>query len=315
MRLATACLLLLVATHAHAQPSPPGTLRWVTAHTDRNPAISPDGRTLVFSSDRSGREALYVRTLPDGPVRVLVDSGDAPGYPAWSPDGRSIAFTADVDGADDLFIVSADGSGRRVLVAHPSRDGHPRFSPDGTRVYFNSERAGSEPGTTPVTAPAGEDRVDIYSVRVDGSDLRRHTDCGSECSYPSVSPDGTRLLYRRVFWQPGDGAPVRNSEVAVANLDGSDERNLLDSPAYDVYPTWSHDGRWIYYASDRDNPRGRIHAWRVPAEGGEAQRLSDGEWSHRQPVPHPDGESVYVFAFRREAGGEIGYIAAITLPP
>lgn len=308
---------LLLACPTAVLAFEPAEATWVTAHSDRNPVVSPDGRTLVFVSDRSGRQALYRRTLPDGAVTLLVDGEDSPGYPAFSPDSRSIVFTAQVDGEDDVFVIGLDGSGRRTVVAHPARDGHPRFSPDGRRIVFNSERTAAEPGRATVSAPEGEDRVDIYSVAVDGSDLRRHTDCGSECSYPSLSPDGRTLLYRRVFWGPArdaTGKPVRDSEIVSVRLRGGEETRLAASAAYDVYPIWSHDGRWVYFSSNREGPASTLHLWRVPARGGSAERVSRGAWSHRQAVPDAQGTVLYAFTYQRVGGTDVGFIARVPLP-
>ncbi len=283
----------------------------VTAHSDRNPSVSPDGKTVLFQSDRSGRGAFYLQSVDGGPVSVFIDSGDEPRYADWSPDGRRVAFSAKFGEEDDIFIVDADGGDRRRLADHPAREGHPRWSPDGKRIYFNSERVAGEPG-----APTGEDVVDIFSVRADGTDLRRHTRCRSECSYPSVSPDGKKLLYRRVFWSAGaDGERVRNSEIVVADLDGPNERNLTQDAAYDVYPIWSHDGAWVYFSSVRPPSEGRMHLWRVPADGGPAQQLTSGEWSHRQAVPDRQGRRIYMFTFKRIGTIDVGHIGAIEVPP
>jgi Tol biopolymer transport system component len=309
-----ACLSFSATGHAAGPQGAEAT--WVTAQADRNPSISPDGTRLVFTSDRGGRNALYLRRLPGGETALLVDGSDVPGYAAWSPDGSQIVFTARAGGEDDLFVIDADGRNRRQLVAHPARDGHPRWSPDGKRIYFNSERPAAEPRTAAVTAPEGEDLVDIYSVSSDGGDLRRHTQCGSECSYPSVSPDGKQLLYRRVFWKPAAEAgakPERDSEIVVARLDGSDERRLAASTAYDVYPIWSADGRWIYFSSNRDGPTTQLHLWRMDAGGGAPQRLSRGAWSHRHASPSADGKRVYVFTYQRVDGRDVGFVGSIAV--
>jgi len=285
---------------------------WVTANTDRNPTISPDGNRLIFQSDRSGRRALYSSTAKGENVAVFLDSGDEPRYADWSPRGDRVTFAADVEGEDDIFVMNIDGTDRRRITTHPARDGHPRWSPDGSRIFFNSERVASEPD-----APrTGEDVVDIFSIRPDGSDLTRHTRCRSECSYPSLSPDGTTLLYRRVFWDEGkDGERIRNSEIVIANVDGSDERNLTKDPSYDVYPIWSHDGRWVYFSSVRSQPDPRMHLWRVPAFGGPAQQITTGDWHHRQAVPDRQGSRIYLFQFTRVNGTDIGHIGVIDTPP
>lgn len=285
---------------------------WVTANTDRNPTVSPDGKRLIFQSDRSGRRALYISTAKGEDVAVFLDSGDEPRYADWSPRGDQVAFAANVGGEDDIFVINVDGTDRRRLTTHPARDGHPRWSPDGTRIFFNSERVASEPDA-PQT---GEDVVDIFSIRLDGSDLTRHTWCRSECSYPSLSSDGTTLLYRRVFWDKGkDGVRTRNSEVVIANVDGSDERNLTKDPSYDVYPIWSHDGRWIYFSSVRSQPNPQMHLWRVPALGGTAQQITTGDWNHRQAVPDRQGSKIYLFQFTRVNGTDLGHIGVIDTPP
>ncbi len=303
-------IILMLGAPLCAQPEMQ-LAEWITASTDRNPTVSPDGERLIFQSDRSGRRALYISDVTGENVTVFLDSGDEPRYASWSPRGDQVVFAADVGGEDDIFVINVDGTGRQRLTTHPARDGHPRWTPDGSRIFFNSERVASEPDA-PQT---GEDVVDIFSVRPDGSDLQRHTRCRSECSYPSVSTDGTKLLYRRVFWASGnDGERIRNSEIVVANIDGSDETNLTDNPSYDVYPIWSHDSRWVYFSSVRSQTDPRMHLWRVPASGGPAQQVTTGNWHHRQAVPDRQGARIYLYQFRRVNNAEIGHIGAIDAP-
>lgn len=310
LRLWVFAFTVLLGCEAHAEPVSQVAV-WITAHTDRNPTVSPDGRHIIFQSDRSGRRTLYMRSVEGGQVTRFLGGEDKPRYADWSPDGHRIVFAAEVNGEDDIFVINVDGSKRRRLTQHPARDGHPRWSPDGSRIFFNSERVASEP-----EAPrTGEDVVDIFSVRPDGTDLTRHTWCRSECSYPSLSPDGTRLLYRRVFWTvEADGTRVRNSEIVTAGLDGSDEVNLTRDPAYDVYPIWSHDGRWVYFSSVRPASLRQMHLWRIPAKGGSPERLTEGEWHHRQAVPDRQGKKIYMFVFKRMGRTDLGYIGAIDVP-
>ena len=303
-------LAMTVSAPVFSEPDPQ-LASWVTANTDRNPTVSPDGKRLIFQSDRSGQRALYMSAVTGEDVTVFLDSGDAPRYADWSPQGDQIAFAADVGGEDDIFVINVDGTDRRRLTVHPARDGHPRWSPDGSRIFFNSERVASEP-EAPQT---GEDVVDIFSIRPDGSDLTRHTWCRSECSYPSLSSDGSKLLYRRVFWdEDSDGERIRNSEIVVANVDGSDEQNLTQDPSYDVYPIWSHDGRWVYFSSVRSRPDPRMHLWRVRPTGGTAEQVTTGDWHHRQAVPDRQGSRIYLFQFTRVDGTDIGHIGVIDAP-
>ena len=130
-----------------------------------------------------------------------------------------------------------------------------------------------------------------------------------------MSPDGNRLLYRRVFWSiDANGTRVRNSEIVSAKLDGSDEVNLTRDPAYDVYPIWSHDGKWVYFSSVRPAGNRQMHLWRLPAGGGSPVRMTEGDWHHRQAVPDRQGSRIYMFVFKRMGQTDVGYIGAIDVP-
>ena len=112
----------------------------------------------------------------------------------------------------------------------------------------------------------------------------------------------------------GGGAPAPiNSEIVVVDLATGAETNLTRNPAYDVYPTWSADGRWVYFSSTRAGQG--LHLWRVPAAGGEAERLSSGTWSHRQAVASRDGKTIYAFTYQRQAGTDVGFIGVFDVPP
>jgi len=76
-------------------------------------------------------------------------------------------------------------------------------------------------------------------------------------------------------------------KIVTAKLDGSDEVNLTQDPAYDVYPIWSHDGRWIYFSSVRPAFERRMHLWRIPAEGGSPETES-AENAEGKDTPEAD---------------------------
>jgi TolB protein len=100
---------------------------------DAEPAWSPDGTRIVFSSDRSGDRELYVVSADGGDVTQLTASPDFDGQPTWSPDGTMIAFTTDRGPSRDVYLMHADGSDPVNLSGNgPSEDGEHRgsdFSP------------------------------------------------------------------------------------------------------------------------------------------------------------------------------------------
>ncbi|HEX5497912.1 MAG TPA: LpqB family beta-propeller domain-containing protein, partial [Thermomicrobiales bacterium] len=123
---------------------------------DGDGAYSPDGRHVVFSSNRGGPRELWVADA-NGDNAVPVTSFDGPisGTPRWSPDGRAIAFDSRPDGNSDIFVVPAGGGAVRQLTHAPGEDARPAWAADGRFVYFCSDRSG---------------RNEIWRMSADGTD-------------------------------------------------------------------------------------------------------------------------------------------------
>ena len=204
--------------------------------------------------------------------------------PSWSPDGRRIAFAATVADQSEIFVMDADGSNRRRLTDSPGDDAHPHWSADG-RVFFNSARTTPDP-----KADWSRQWHEVFSMRPDGTDLRQHTRCRTVCTFPTPSPDGRRIAYRKVVdipgrnWDQSDGK--RNSEVFVADLDGANERNLSSHPAFDGWPVWSPDSRWVAFASARDGMKNVGQVYVVGARGRRARARHRGALVERAAVVH-----------------------------
>lgn len=113
--------------------------------TDEAPSFFPDGRRVVFASNRDGRDReLYVRDTERGgrPIR-LTDNRNDDWAPAVSRDGRWIAFLSDRDGRIGLYAMRADGRDVRCLIPGTrSGLGAPTWSPDGRWVAFSAKQGG-----------------------------------------------------------------------------------------------------------------------------------------------------------------------------
>jgi Tol biopolymer transport system component len=237
------------------------------------PDWSPDGSRLVFQSNRTGSSQIYVMNS-DGSkvVRLTTHSGNDAG-PHFSPDGSKITFDSDRDGNSEIYIMNSDGTGQTRLTTNPADDGHPNWSLDGTRIIFDSSRDTPNP-----KADWWDQYHDLYSMKVDGTDLRKITNCRTVCTYGSWSPDGKRIAYRKVINTPGFyddknlTLSTTNSEVFIANSDGSNELNLSKSAAYDAWPSWSPDGTKILFGSNR---AGVTQVYVVNVDGSHLTRLMD----------------------------------------
>lgn len=169
------------------RPSPLPTFyyerHYVTRSTrfEWNPAFSPDGRQMVYLSDRTASNQLFVANADGSNERRLTDLKDNNIFTvAWSPDGAWIAFGALVDGNYDIYLIRPDGGGMRKLTTDGAMDATPAWSPDGETVYFISDRAGAQA---------------IWAIPVDGGDARRiGTDTARSVK---VSSDGRTLFYTK----------------------------------------------------------------------------------------------------------------------
>src|SRR6185503_12938497 len=146
-----------------------------------NPAWSPDGKHLVFQSERvAGRTNLYIINVDGTGERRLTWTAGDDTHPSWSPDGNTIVFDSNRDGVWNLYAIHIDGTTERRLTypgasRRPMFGRHPTWSPDGRRIAFDSDRDGGDA---------------VYVMSADGSETRRLTTPTSRAGHASWSPDG-----------------------------------------------------------------------------------------------------------------------------
>ena len=189
-----------------------------------DPAWSPDGTRIAYTSERDGGRAIYVMNENGSDVKRLTPLTQDSFDPAWSPDGTRIAFVSVRDANPDVYVMNADGSGELRLTNNPTIDTDPTWSPDGGRIAFSTDRAGTH---------------DIYVMNADGSGVTRITNGPTLDRFPAWSPDGSRLAFSTSCADPFNSAYC-NAVVFVVGLTG---------PPVGVgsgdHPAWSPDGRKI----------------------------------------------------------------------
>jgi len=260
---------------------------------DAYPVFSPDMKKLVFQSNRSGSWEIYVSD-PDGITGLtqLTKNNVADNTPKWSPDGTKIVFATERDNGDsEIYVMNADGSDQRRLTSQPGDDAHPSWSPDGKRIIFNSAR------TTPdLKADWSQQFHELFSMNADGSDPKQITAFKTVSTYPTFSPDGTKIAFRRVMITPAfrwdlTNTP-RNSEVFVINADGTNPVNVSNSAAYDGWSAWSPDSTKILFTSNRSGPANIGQLYTVNPDGTDLQKITDGPGSFVQATWSLDGKRI-----------------------
>jgi Tol biopolymer transport system component len=119
--------------------------RNTTAHDiiSHGNAISPDGQTIVFTSERDGNRNIYVMNTDGTEQTQLTDHTSHDYEPAFSPDGLSIVFTSERDGNKEIYIMNNEGNNLTNLSNNSAHDWNPRYYPDNQKIVFQSIRDGN----------------------------------------------------------------------------------------------------------------------------------------------------------------------------
>lgn len=149
-----------------------GNFRQVSGIAAWDPTWSPDGKQILFASDRDGTDQLYIINLDGTGLRKVTSLPALRGRSDWSPDGKTIATYSGEPWKREVYMMNADGSNLRQLSPSGGNSQGPSFSPDGKWVAF----------TAYFDYPNDIDGCEIYIVRVDGTDLRRLTN-NDYCDY------------------------------------------------------------------------------------------------------------------------------------
>ena len=200
---------------------------------------SRDGRWIAFGAgtfflERAKQPARIMVIRPDGSDARAVTSGPGnAGFPSWSPDGTQIVYRYWTDQAEGLRIVTvATGAVRTLTTGY---DTLPVWSPKGDLIAFNRVVKDSR---------FPYDEFDIYTIRTDGTDVKRLTDSEGNDAHPAWSPDGNHILWSSSRFGFKDEAPLTifmpqpYAELFIMNSDGSNQRPLTDNQYENGTPAW-----------------------------------------------------------------------------
>jgi Tol biopolymer transport system component/DNA-binding winged helix-turn-helix (wHTH) protein len=211
-------------------------------------AWTTDSKDLVFSCWRGGTETLWRVPVAGGTPRPVTLAGNEALTPSIARRGNELAYEQAV-GKDNIWRVPVK-SGRRlsepatIAIAAKGRKLRPSFSPDGKRIAFESDRLGS---------------MDIWSCDSQGINCAQTTSLHGTAGAARWSPDGQSIAFE---YHPGEHA-----EVYVVDVNGGPPRQIPTIPGADnLVPSWSRDGRSLYFSSKRG--REPFQLWKISVAGG-----------------------------------------------
>ena len=263
-----------------------GTLTQLTSETSAEdyPRISPDGRKLMFYSDRSGREEVWTQDLETGELTQLSRGGGSQN--AWSPDGTQVAFGMPGGG---LQILDLTADTRHTIVPEILA-AYPAFSPDGTRVAFQGW-----------TSDAG---YRLYSAAIDGAGTTLIPTPEGSPGNASWAPDGNAIYY-----QLDDSLSRRN--IWMVDLESGESHQVTSGNVDDAHPAVTRDGELLLFL------RNHQEIYVMPTAGG-PERLVHSYSGYNQLIELPSwshDDTSILFSLARRTGDIFAIVRADTRDP
>jgi TolB protein len=213
-----------------------------------NPAWSPDGRSIAYTSYRSGLPDIIVSHIYAGTMDVLTKNAGNNFVPQFSPDGTRVLFLSTRDGNPEIYVMNRDGSDLRRLTNNPATDGSPTWSPNGAQVAFTSDRTGPP---------------QVYVMNVDGSGLRR-VSSESYADRATWSP----APYNEIAFSARTGPGF---DIKILNIASGETRQITFGEGTNESPVWAPNGRHMAFMSTR---QGRSQIFTVDRDGRNLRQIT-----------------------------------------
>jgi TolB protein len=289
------------------------------------PAVSPDGKHVVFSSSDNYKLNLYIMDSEGKNMKKIAETANEAVLPSWSPDGKQIAFLdRHSDHTTAIYLVNPDGTNLHEIVSgcrhHDDYQYAPLWSRDGKTILYDKINPESEAG-----------HCRMYVINTDGSGEAALAGAEQARYDGDWSPDGKKIVYysekTEVDYNRSD-----NSGIFVMNPDGTDEKFLTAG----YRPVWSPDGAYIAFTAavldmgncvlvmfpdgtgpgvEDDGEDGEYYSGEdegeVEAKGVPLPVSFDGSPGVKDPVWSPDGKKIAFVTDTAESNDNTLWVADV----
>ncbi|MBL8210203.1 MAG: PD40 domain-containing protein [Bryobacterales bacterium] len=236
-----------------------------------------DSRYLIASLVNANVRSLFRIPSSGEGMKRIADAGLGAAYPSAPRRAHGLAYQVRFADTNIWSIDLASGE-RRVLSQTPQLDTGPQIAPNGRHVVWRSTASGTN---------------EVWMARADGREGRQLTFMkGPVTGSGRWSPDGASIVY--------ESHPNGNGDLFLIPAAGGAARTITRENWNEILPSFSQDGRWIYYSTDRS---GSWEVWRIQANGSGAQPVvRGGAFAARES---PDGAWLYYTKRIGSGGGGI----------
>ncbi len=238
---------------------------------------APDGRSIIFSSQREGSYTLWQLFTDDGRIEAIPTNSMQAAGPSLAREGTLLAYTELTQNTNIWRMSLADsrtGSSSAVrLIASSRRNNSPQYSSDGQQIAFVSDRSGN---------------WELWACHADGTSPRQLTNFrGPLVGTPHWSPDGK--------WIAFDVRPGEHSAIFIVPGSGGTPQQLSHNTFEERMPNWSADGHFLYFSSTRS---GAVRLWRMTATGDSPTQITD-----RPAYDSFEADAGHTLYFRSDGSG------------
>lgn len=244
---------------------------------DMNPQVSPDGKFMVFYSNRKNEtlfqnrnNQIYLMNLVTLETKQLTTDESGNYDPAFSPDGTKIVFKSTrYDGYGDIHIMNADGTNQVNMTPQlkDTEEWDPVFNNTGHIIYFVSRLTNSHDGD------------ELFQMNADGTNVTRLTSNAFADWYPSVNPKTGQLTF---ISKRTKGS---SDDVFVANPSLQEKTDITNILGNDNDPHWNQEGDLIIFINDHE---GDYDLYVMKPDGTGIRKVEDMPGNELSPVFLPE---------------------------
>lgn len=224
------------------------------------PAASPDGTKVAFTSFAHGNPGIFVFSVDTGGRLPFYNQrASMNATPDFTPDGKQIFYSSTASGIAQIYAANLNGADFRRISNVRAIEVEPKVNPKtGTDIVFVSGRSGPQ---------------QIYRMNMDGANVERLTPGEGEASNPAWNPNGQMIAYA---WTRGYA--TGNFNIFIMDVATRKYDQLTHGAGRNENPTWAPDGSHLAFASTRS---GRTQIWTMLANGAQLQQMTTqgSNWS------------------------------------